>query len=122
MNYILFVQKEKSRYYKEIPPGFKDGKTKDGIDKYNDLILWKEVLKYCRENDKNLIFVTDDVKPDWWTGDGTKKEFHSLLIKEFKEVTCKDILALNSQQLYGILGDYIIYLHLILFRLFYNIA
>lgn len=94
----------KSRYYKEIPPGFKDGKTKDGIDKYNDLILWKEVLKYCRENDKNLIFVTDDVKPDWWTGDGTKKEFHSLLIKEFKEVTCKDILALNSQQLYGILG------------------
>ncbi len=89
----------KSRYYKEIPPGFKDGKAKDGIDKYNDLILWKEVLKYCRKNDKNLIFVTDDVKPDWWIDDGIKKEFHSFLIKEFKEITYKDIFALNSQQL-----------------------
>lgn len=95
----------KSRYYKEIPPGFKDGKTKDGIDKYNDLILWKEVLKYCRENDKNLIFVTDDVKPDWWIDDGIKKKFHSALINEFKESTHSDIFALNSQQLYGILGE-----------------
>ncbi|WP_346920212.1 PIN-like domain-containing protein [Clostridium sp. UBA7339] len=95
----------KNRYYKEIPPGFKDGKTKDGIDKYNDLILWKEVLKYCKKNDKNLIFVTDDVKPDWWIDDGIKKEFHSFLIKEFKEITYKDIFALNSQQLYGILGE-----------------
>lgn len=95
----------KSRYHKEIPPGFKDGKTKDGIDKYNDLILWKEVLKYCRKNEKNLIFVTDDVKSDWWIDDGIKKEFHSFLIKEFKEVTYNDIFTLNSQQLYGILGE-----------------
>lgn len=103
---LYFICTEgKSRYYKEIPPGFKDGKTKDGIDKYNDLILWKEILKYCEKNNKNLIFVTDDVKPDWWTDNGTIKEFHSFLISEFKEVTSMDIFALNSQQLYGILGE-----------------
>lgn len=95
----------KNRYYKEIPPGFKDGKTKDGIEKYNDLILWKEVLEHCKKNEKNLIFVTDDVKLDWWNDDGINKEFHSLLIKEFEEITAKKIFPLNSQQLYGILGE-----------------
>lgn len=100
-----FCSEGKDRYYKKVPPGFEDGKTKDGIDKYNDLILWKEVLKYCRKNNKDLIFVTDDVKKDWWIDDGTKKEFHNYLKTEFEENTSKEIFALNSQQLYGILGE-----------------
>ncbi|MDO4536195.1 MAG: PIN domain-containing protein [Clostridium perfringens] len=95
----------KKRYYNETPPGFKDGKTKDGIDKYNDLILWKEILKYCKENNKDIIFVTDDVKPDWWIDEGGDKEFHYLLYNEFKQITCKEILPLNSTKLYAILGS-----------------
>lgn len=33
----------------QVPPGFKDAKDKDGVRKYSDLILWKEVLKYSKE-------------------------------------------------------------------------
>lgn len=32
------------RYKKSIPPGFKDAKEKDGIRKYSDLIIWKEII------------------------------------------------------------------------------
>lgn len=95
----------KNRYYKKMPPGFEDGKNKDGIDKYNDLIIWKEVLKYCKDNSKNLIFVTDDVKKDWWKTEGDNKIFHPDLIKEFKDETKMNILPLNSQQLFEILGE-----------------
>lgn len=98
-------QEGENRYLKKIPPGFKDAKNKDGIDKYNDLIIWKEVLKYCKNNNKNVIFVTDDVKEDWWEKDGENLKFHSSLVEEFIEVTGKNILPLNSQQLFEALGE-----------------
>ncbi|MEE1056450.1 MAG: PIN domain-containing protein [Acutalibacteraceae bacterium] len=72
-----------SRYKKQIPPGFKDSKNKDGIRKYSDLILWKEILRYAKTNKVNVIFVTDDVKPDWWESNQDKLTFHEKLIQEF---------------------------------------
>lgn len=36
------------RYKKQIPPGFKDTKDKDGIKKYSDLFLWKETFGFCQ--------------------------------------------------------------------------
>lgn len=75
------------RYKKEIPPGFKDAKNKDGIRKYSDLILWNEVIKYAHDKQKNIIFVTDDLKPDWWNIENGKYEFLPRLISEFKKKT-----------------------------------
>lgn len=98
-------QEVKNRYYKKIPPGFKDAKNKDGIDKYNDLIIWKEVLRYCKNNDKNVIFVTDDVKEDWWEKDGENLKFNSSLVERFTKITGNNILPLNSQQLFKALGE-----------------
>ncbi|MCY9339740.1 PIN domain-containing protein [Bacillus haynesii] len=77
------------RYKKEIPPGYKDGKNKDGIRKYSDLILWKEVLQFAKEKQRNIIFVTDDVKADWWNHKKDKVEFLSELYKEFAKDTKK---------------------------------
>ncbi|WP_456276764.1 PIN-like domain-containing protein [Bacillus sp. AK128] len=72
-----------NRYKKEIPPGYKDGKKKDGIRKYSDLIFWKEVIRFAKEEQKNIIFVTDDVKPDWWKIESEKYEFLPQLVQEF---------------------------------------
>lgn len=72
-----------SRYKKQIPPGFKDAKNKDGLRKYSDLILWKETIRYAVEKKVNVIFVTDDVKPDWWESNQNKLTFHEKLIQEF---------------------------------------
>lgn len=64
------VLEGESRYEKEIPPGYKDGK-KDGSGdpyrKFGDLIVWKQLISKCKNEKKSLIFVTDDKKEDWWT-------------------------------------------------------
>ena len=92
------------RYKKQIPPGFKDAKNKDGIRKYSDLIIWKEIISYAKKNQLNIIFVTDDVKPDWWESENV---FHPSLIKEFKEDTGKEILPFTSVSFYAqVANDY----------------
>lgn len=75
------------RYKDSIPPGFKDTKGKDGIRKYSDLIIWKEILRYAASQRKNIIFVTDDAKADWWTINGERKEFLPQLLQEFDKKT-----------------------------------
>lgn len=73
------------RYKDNTPPGYKDAKEKDGIRKYSDLILWKEVIKYAHDHQKNVIFVTDDVKADWWNSVDGQYEFLDELVNEFKK-------------------------------------
>lgn len=59
----IYKEGEK-RYQTQVPPGYKDeGKSENS---YGDLILWKEILKYSKENHKNIIFITQDRKEDWW--------------------------------------------------------
>lgn len=93
--YVWCDEGEK-RYKQQTPPGFMDAKTKDGIRKYSDLILWKEIQKYAKNQQKSIIFVTDDVKADWWDETG----FHSKLLEEFSKtgqtiipMTCMEFLA-----------------------------
>ena len=98
----LICQDGAKRYKENVPPGFEDDKDKkkQGIDKYNDLIIWKELLKFCKENDSNLIFITDDLKKDWWELEESKKVFHRKLVAEFSKNTGKKIIALNSEEFY----------------------
>lgn len=76
------------RYKNNIPPGFKDSSkgdkssdefTYNGITynkKYGDLIIWKQIIEYALDKQhKNIVFVTDDAKADWWwkiDSNGTK--------------------------------------------------
>lgn len=88
------------RYKKEIPPGFKDAKNKDGVRKYSDLIIWKEILTYAKIKQKNVIFVTDDTKPDWWEESNGVKLFHSKLIDEFENETKMKIQPYSSSDFF----------------------
>lgn len=65
---LMEVLKEgELRYRYNLPPGYEDTKTKEGIDKFGDLIMWKQLLKYSSDIDKkNIIFTTSDTKPDWF--------------------------------------------------------
>ena len=54
----------KERYKNNIPPGYKDSIKKE--NKYGDYIIWKEIIQFSKEHKKNIIFVTDDKKEDWW--------------------------------------------------------
>ena len=74
-----------SRYEQERPPGYMDKNKEDefiqkgekvayrynGLSfqrKYGDLILWKQLVKEAKQNDrfKSILLVTDDDKEDWW--------------------------------------------------------
>jgi len=48
----------------KIPPGYKDSSKDDGG--IGDLAIWMSLLKLGERTKKDTIFVTEDVKPDWW--------------------------------------------------------
>ncbi len=53
------------RYKNNIPPGFKD-KKKEESKRYGDLILWYQIIDKATESKKPIIFISGDVKEDWW--------------------------------------------------------
>ncbi|MDT8900714.1 PIN domain-containing protein [Anaeroselena agilis] len=54
-----------NRYKHKIPPGYKD-EAKEEPEKYNDFIIWSQIIEYAKGNHTNIILVTDDNKEDWW--------------------------------------------------------
>lgn len=83
------------RYKLNIPPGYKDSnkddnsKENNSIKVYGDLVVWKSILKYAKENNRlnNIIFITNDIKSDWWESFDKKSDLvpRKELVQEFKE-------------------------------------
>lgn len=59
----------KSEYNKrcsnEIPPGYCD-KNKENGKGFGDLIIWKQIIKHAKDENVNIIYITNDSKEDWW--------------------------------------------------------
>ncbi|MDP4490138.1 PIN-like domain-containing protein [Pseudoalteromonas piscicida] len=65
-----------TRYKNRMPPGYLDTTKKatsysyGGLvynPIYSDYISWEQIVQYAKiENKEHIIFVTDDVKSDWW--------------------------------------------------------
>lgn len=56
----------KHRYEYKIPPGYEDLKDKIGTQIFGDLIIWKQILEFAGESRKNIVFICNDLKEDWW--------------------------------------------------------
>lgn len=60
------------RYKSKVPPGFKDAKKsvgetlKERCVPYGDYIGWLQLIDYSKEKKCGVIYVTGDVKEDWW--------------------------------------------------------
>jgi len=57
------------RYKSKTPPGYMDGqkgRDDDSNNKYGDLILWLQIIDFAKTEKKDIIFVTDDRKEDFW--------------------------------------------------------
>ena len=71
-----------TRYQAAIPPGYKDAQKSS--NQYGDLIIWKEILKFAKENNTSVIFISRDVKEDWFYEiHGRKLGPRIELLKEF---------------------------------------
>lgn len=78
-----FKQEANKRFSNKIPPGYNDA-GKDS-NNYGDYIIWKDILSL----NKDIIFVSGDVKKDWVDveSNGTIYSSNLLLIQEFLEKT-----------------------------------
>lgn len=103
------------RYSLLMPPGYKDiskEKNSNSFDDrkriFGDLIIWKDLLRYAKNSEENIIFVTNDNKTDWWENNGDKR-INSLLLKEFKEYSKSNYYQMNLddflRELYLYSGD-----------------
>jgi hypothetical protein len=61
------------RYKKKVPPGYKDDIKDDGVAsphaahrKFGDFIIWSQILARAIESKKDVIFINDDKKEDWY--------------------------------------------------------
>lgn len=92
----IFSEGELRNKYK-IPPAFRD--SKKPYNKFGDLIIWKQIIKYAKDNKKNVIFVSNDNKDDWKLKCNTgEKVPHYKLINEFRRETGKWIHIVNYTQ------------------------
>lgn len=53
-------------------PGMADDKKTNNHD--GDFIIFHELMKYMKENDTSIIFLTNDIKEDWFYIDSQKKK------------------------------------------------
>jgi hypothetical protein len=93
----------KHRYEFKIPPGYEDLKDKVGTQIFGDLIIWKQIMEYAKENNRDIIFICNDVKEDWWEIFEDKKGKKKItvprkeLIKEIKDFSDKDFWMYNQK-------------------------
>lgn len=89
--------KGRIRYDNKIPPGYRDD-TKDKKEMgvrhvYGDLIAWMQIMDYAKINKKNIIFVGEDLKDDWWEkDDGKLNSPRQELLDEFQHRTGMDVV------------------------------
>lgn len=94
----LYKEGEK-RYANQVPPGYCDAKNKKDKPKrhlYGDLIVWKQTITQSKEQKRDVIFITDDHKSDWWDKVEGKHSPRKELIREFMDCTGHDILIYDS--------------------------
>lgn len=89
------------RYRNSLPPGYMDskkinGKCKLGLDIYGDLFVWKQIIDQAKAEQKNVLFLCNDTKEDWWE-DYKNKQLRRELTKEFEDKTDKSIYATSLE-------------------------
>ena len=120
---LEYVKEGEFRYKYKMPPGYMDEEEKDKqvkkqdgfenrIRKYGDLFVWKEIInvgKHAQDN-TTILFLTNDVKEDWWVIRGEQKEavrMRDELLKEYKaETGSEKIEFMTLSQFYELFSQY----------------
>jgi len=96
----IFNDGEK-RYEQKTPPGFADLKEKKDQGPrhlYGDLIIWKQIIDKSKATNKDIVFISEDQKEDWYEKDSNKPRRD--LIKEFGTLTEGKRILIYSQELF----------------------
>lgn len=100
-------QEGDKRYNENVPPGFKD-KQKGGTRQFGDLVLWNQLMEISKEQNKDLIFITDDEKEDWlYLHKGKIISPLPALQKEFNLITGKKFYLYSAYRFIEFAGKYL---------------
>ena len=97
--YKSLEKEAQERVNKKIPPAYKD-REKDNGNQYGDFYIWKQMIKEAKAKGKDLIFITEDVKEDWWYIIGGKTIGPRIeLLREFiKETNGKSFQMYRTEE------------------------
>ena len=91
-----------------IPPGFEDQADKDGIYKYGDYFIWRQLIDHSKNEKIPLIFVTAEKKVDWWRKvDGEIISPRPELIEEFLDKCGQSCYIYNIAQFMKFANKYL---------------
>lgn len=89
------------RIQNQCPPGYKDIEKSERYKDYQvngDYLIFDSIITYAKENKKSIIFITDDVKEDWFQEvNGEKNGGRKELLQEFYEKTNQLLLIYSSE-------------------------
>ncbi|WP_428961543.1 PIN-like domain-containing protein [Micromonospora fluostatini] len=61
------VAEGRRRFARLIPPGYLDAEKANQVEEgTGDFLLWEQLIAYARVDGRDILFVTRDVKADWW--------------------------------------------------------
>lgn len=82
------------RQKNQIPPGYKDEEKGENGDYY----IFKQLIDYSKNNDIDIIFVTDDVKEDMFQTIRGVKSPRPELLNEFNKETNRKLIIMTVQE------------------------
>ena len=98
-DYDQAVQEGMRRVAERCPPGYKD-KKKDDAGAAGDYLVWEQVLREAKARDCDVVFVTGDVKDDWWRQEGGENRGPRVeLAAEMQERCGRRLLMMRPAQL-----------------------
>lgn len=114
---IIEITKEgKHRFEFKIPPGYGDfyNKEKKGTQIFGDLIIWKQILEFTKNEKKPILFITNDISKDedWCYIDKKSSEIRVYapreeLIKEINDHSGVELWIYNLPQFLYLSNKYL---------------
>ncbi|MBB4661988.1 PIN-like domain-containing protein [Conexibacter arvalis] len=100
--HAVAVAEARRRIEELVPPGFKD-KSKDGDGAAGDYLVWEQLLIEASRRRSDVLFVTGDVKEDWWRRErGELRGPRLELVAEMRSRSEGNLLMLTPSMLLSI--------------------
>jgi hypothetical protein len=93
--HVAEVALAKKRASERIPPGFKDFEEGKGDEEAaGDYLVWRQLLDEASDRDADVLFVTRDLKEDWWRPGNVQlaRLPHVRLVEELRDLTGRRLL------------------------------
>ena len=97
--YVEAITEAKTRANSKTPPGYKDS-GKDPVASAGDYLVWLQTIRYAKLKKRDVLFVTGDIKEDWWRREhGELRGPRPELVEEMKDQASVRLFILRPESL-----------------------